>query len=400
MAPELSESGTNKRTWLLFAIIMVTAVAIRLPLLFGPVLGEDAAYHARAAVTVLNGGFLYRDVPYTYPPLYAYTEAASIAVLGDTAVGWRMVPEVCDLGVIVLVFLIASRVFGLSKALVVAILYVSSPLPVIAASSFASFDSAAVFWMLASILLLFDRKQVPSAVALGVGAAYKYFPIILLPPLLLYVADNRRRILYGVVSIVAVALFQVPFIITDFAAWLDNVILYHASRPAFGVSIYNLLRLNPTLGDVRSPLTLLFPVSLLLTFLLVAFNRDNSELGVLKKTSTVMLVAVFFNKVVLFYALWFIPLICLLFLEVKKRKTMLLLLASLFTLQMSLYLTWYFSETSAIWSALAMAYVYLVSSALLLVCLLRDQLLSTKKRLKNDRYLPDDETYKRNSSLA
>ena len=91
---------------------MLATIAIRLPLFLSPVLGGDAAYHARAAVTVLNGGLLYRDVPYTYPPLYAYTEAISIALLGDTTIGWKATAQIYDLGSIILIFLITSQVFG------------------------------------------------------------------------------------------------------------------------------------------------------------------------------------------------------------------------------------------------------------------------------------------------
>ncbi len=369
---------------MLLAVILVVTVAIRAPFLQNAVLGGDAAYHAHAAITVLNGGLLYRDVPYTYPPLYAYTEALSIAVFGDTTVGWKMVAQVYDLGSMVLIFLIGSRVSGRNKGLVAAVLYALSPLPLIATSSFACFDSTAAFWMLASLLLLLDRKEFPSAVALGVGAAYKYFPILLLPPLLLHVSGNRRRILYATVTIATVVLIQVPFMLTDFAAWFGNVILYHASRPAFGASIYNLLRFNPTLGDVpQSSLTLLFPVALLLTFLLVTLDRDKSQLGLLKKLCLVMLVAVFFNKVVLFYALWFIPLLCIVFVGIERKRTLLVLLAPFFTMQAALLLAWYFSDVSAIGNALAIAYLYLVSSALLLAWLLRDRLLSVGERFRD-----------------
>ena len=83
---------------MLLVLLLVAVVAVRLPFIFGGVLGGDAAYHARAAVTVLNGGLLYRDVPYTYPPLYAYTEALAIAVLGNTSLGWKATAQIYDLG--------------------------------------------------------------------------------------------------------------------------------------------------------------------------------------------------------------------------------------------------------------------------------------------------------------
>ena len=92
-----------KAEWLFLAAILAGVLAACLPFLLGGVLGGDAAYQARAVVTVLNGGLLYRDVPFTYPPLYAYTEAAAIAVLGNVDIGWKAVAQINDIGSIVLI---------------------------------------------------------------------------------------------------------------------------------------------------------------------------------------------------------------------------------------------------------------------------------------------------------
>jgi hypothetical protein len=105
-------------------------------ILFGEVLGLDAPYHARAALAVLDGGLLYRDVPFTYPPLYAYTQALAIALLGNTGIGWKAVAQAYDLGSIVLIWLIASRSFGRRAGLFAAALYGFSPLPLLATSCF------------------------------------------------------------------------------------------------------------------------------------------------------------------------------------------------------------------------------------------------------------------------
>ena len=44
--------------WMPLVLLLVAVVVVRLPFIFGGVLGGDAAYHARAAVIVLNGGLL------------------------------------------------------------------------------------------------------------------------------------------------------------------------------------------------------------------------------------------------------------------------------------------------------------------------------------------------------
>jgi uncharacterized membrane protein len=356
----------------------LAVLVVRLPFLFGEVLGSDAAYHERAAVTVLNGGLLYRDVPYTYPPLYAYTEALAFELLGNTSLGWKATAQIYDLSSIVLIYLIANRVSGRKNGLFAAALYGFSPLPLLATSSFVSFDSTAAFWMLASLLLLSIKKPVPSAVALGIAAAYKYFPLILLPAAIFYLSKKRQKIQYVIVSVGTFTVIQLPFMIVTFQAWLENVFLYQLSRPAFGASIYNLLTLHPQLTDVQSPLTILSPITLLLAFLLVAFTDGKSEVGLLKNSAFLIVVAVFFNKVVLFYALWFLPLFCMLFFKLRKR-TLVLLLILFFTLQVALLLGWYFYDVASMQNALLTAYVYLIASGLILVWFLRDRFLSAQK---------------------
>ena len=275
-------------------------------------------------------------LPYTYPPLYAYTEAVAIALLGNTGLGWKATAQIYDLGVLVLVYLIVNRISNRNNALIVAAIYGFSPLPFFATSSFVSFDSTAAFWMLASILMLMMKKPIPSAVALGLGTAYKYFPLLLLPVAIFYLSTKRQKILYTAASIGTFALIQLPFILMEFTPWLNNVILYQATRPASGATIYNLISLHPQLWNVPSPLTILSPITLALAFLLVAFSDVKSEVGLLKNSAFIVVAAVFFSKVVLFYALWYVPLICILLVTLRKKISVLILIP-FFTLQVACF---------------------------------------------------------------
>ena len=373
----MTKGESQNRRWIILTLLLAATVAVRMPFFLSGVQGADAAYHARAAVVILNGGLLYRDVPYVYPPLYAYTEALAIAIFGNTPIGWKAISQVYDLGSVVLIFLISSRIFDQKKAFFASLLYGLSPLPLIATTVYACFDSTAVFWMLASILLLLNKKNGPSAIALGIGTAYKYFPLLLLPILVVHLSGKRSRILYILNSIATVAIIQFPFVLSDFPAWLSNVLLFHIERPAFGATIYNLLSLHPTVLDAQTSLTILSPISLALIFLLTIFDGDRSENALLKKAALVMVTAVFFNKVVLFYALWFVPLICT-FILAQRRRQLVPAFVSIVTLQVALLIAGYFYLATMTDSVivLVMGYVYLLTSGLLLVWLLRERLLS------------------------
>jgi uncharacterized membrane protein len=380
LVEETATREVNLGDWTPLVLLLLAVLAVRMPFIFGGVLGNDAAYQAHAAVTVLNGGLLYRDAPYTYPPLYAYTEALGIAVLGNSSLGWKATSQFYDLCSMILIYLIARRIFNRNKALIATALYGFSPLPFFATSTFVSFDATAVFWMLFSILLLLMKKPIPSAVALGIGTAYKYFPLLLLPAALVHLSTKRQKILYTAASIGTVAIIQLPFILTEFNAWLDNVIFYQVNRPAFGVTIYNLVTLHPQLTGVQNPLTILWPITLVLAFLLVFFSEGKSEFGLLKNSAFLMVVAVFFSKVVLFYALWYIPLICTFAIALRTRVFALILIP-FFTLQVALLLGgYYYALFFNMQNALVAAYIYLLTSGLILTWLLDDRLLSTKKR--------------------
>ena len=300
-----------------------------------------------------------------------------------------MAAQAYDIGSVVIIFLIVSRTFGQKRALLACALYGFSPLPLIATSTYACFDSTAVFWMLASILLMLDKKAFPSALALGIGTAFKYFPLLLLLPLLMRLSGKRTRILYFFTSIIVVVAIQLPFAFSDFSAWFYNVILFHVERPVYGATIYNLLSLHPTLWGVQTPLIILSPISLALIFLLIVFDGDRSEYALLKQAALVMVTAVFFSKVVLFYALWFVPLICT-FVVAQRRRQFAYAFVSTVTLQVALLVAAYFYLVTLAESlmVLAMGYLYLLTSGLLLIWLLRDRLISATngmrfKRLRN-----------------
>jgi len=362
----------SNETWLALGLILCAVFGARLPFLLGGISGGDAAYHARAAVTVLDGGLLYRDVPYTYPPLYAYTEALSIGLFGNTPIGWKAVPQIYDLGVVILIYLIASRSFGKKTGLLAASLYGFSPLPFLATSSFACFDSTASFWMLAGILLLLKGNRIPSAVALGVGAAYKYFPLLLLWPATNYIFEKREKVSYLLAAAVTLLMFQVPFLFYAFHDWLNDVILFHLNRPSMGATIYNLLTLRPRLYEMpQNPLVLLSPFALLLAYLLITIRSDKSDFGLFRNMAFVMVTGVIFNKVVLFYALWFIPLIHLI-LGVQRKRNVILTFILLFVLQATILLAWFFSEVLlSEQNGLVMGYLYLCSSSAVAIWILR-----------------------------
>jgi hypothetical protein len=213
----------------------------------------------------------------------------------------------------------------------------------------------------------------------GIGTAYKYFPLLLLPAAIFYLVSKRQKIWYTVATFGTVALIQLLFILTAFNDWLNNVIIFHVNRTASGATVYNLVSLHPQIWDVQTPLTILSPITLLLIFLLVAFSEGKSDLGLLKNSAFIMVASVFFSKVVLFYALWFVPFVCILLLFFRKRLS-----APLFVVFLVMQIDMIVGGTIYTLTlneqiAFAAAYIYLFTSGILLIWLLYDRLISAKK---------------------
>ncbi|HME53979.1 MAG TPA: glycosyltransferase family 39 protein [Candidatus Lokiarchaeia archaeon] len=359
------------RSWkhnpaILVSLLLVLVFCIRLPFILGGVFGGDPAYHARGALVVLNGGWLYVDVPYSYPPLYAYTEALSIGLLGNTQIGWKAVPQLYDMGSIVLIYLIASKSFGTKAGLLAALIYGLSPLPLVAVSKYVCFDSTASFWMLASTYFLQKQKIVPSALVLGIGTAYKYFPLLLLPLFMTCLPKKHLKLVYLAITTTTIVLIQIPFILYNFSAWYDNVIAIHLSIDGAGYSIYGLFSSSPQLWNVpQTPWMLLQPIALVFTYLLIYLDKDRTPLGLFKKAALILQVAVFFSKDVFFYAQWFIPIIAL-FVGLLNTRDKFFVGLPFVILQLLLVIGVNFIDTGLSQITLLLGYPYIIACGVLM----------------------------------
>ena len=71
----------QKRRWLL--LLILSAIVLRSPAFFNPIIDEDEAFYATAARVVNNGGLLYKNTVDLKPPLLFYFYAACFSIFGD-----------------------------------------------------------------------------------------------------------------------------------------------------------------------------------------------------------------------------------------------------------------------------------------------------------------------------
>lgn len=311
-----AQEVTKRIAWICYAsLFVITAVMVLLPL--SPT--GDVYYFARAARTILAGGLIYRDVEWTYPPLYAYLMAPAMFILGDKSYAWKILPIIFHIATGILILKATRRWTPL-------FLYIFSPLPFLASSIWGSFDVVAGFFTVLALVLLLRGRHALSAISLAVGINMKYFPVVLLIPMLLYL--KRDRFLCFFVVLITSLLMNFPFMLLAWNDWLQQAVLFQLARAPGGYSLYNLITGNLWGGPPEVGLVL--PLGLFLLYFVSHLRRRR----LLENSALVMTAAVLFNKVVLWYAQWFVPLVILCY-QQRRRDPM--LFATLFLSQIFVY---------------------------------------------------------------
>jgi 4-amino-4-deoxy-L-arabinose transferase-like glycosyltransferase len=112
-----------RKTLLLISLILLLALAFRLFRLteIPPGLTHDEANHGREAIEILNGVFRYYfPLNYGSEPLYSYTVAGTMALLGENLFALRLVNVLFGLAVIVATAVWARQAFDKATALIAA----------------------------------------------------------------------------------------------------------------------------------------------------------------------------------------------------------------------------------------------------------------------------------------
>jgi len=97
--------------------------------------------------------------------------------------------------------------------------------PSFLANSFANWDITAVCFVAAAIYYELKKKSRLSGLCLGLGFAAKAYPLLLLPVFLKDVKTWNDRFEMFLATVLGTAIPNLPFILTDFNAWLNSNLL-------------------------------------------------------------------------------------------------------------------------------------------------------------------------------
>lgn len=225
--------------WPPLTTIVVLFVFMRLTILFfftpqGLINAySDYYYYFRTAQMSDQGYYPFINMWYEYPPLLAYLPLAvyrltqAIIPVGDIySFGYQLFARLLGLvflifetGVLILLYEIASEVWGRSKAIWLGWVYSVLSLPMFI--WLYAHQVVVIFFIMLAIFWFITKKYWASAVALGLGVAAKLVPIVLLLPVVKFFWPRyRKAILYSSVVMILFLIQYVPFIINQGGPWV------------------------------------------------------------------------------------------------------------------------------------------------------------------------------------
>jgi hypothetical protein len=204
----LAAVRTPERRLLLFAFL---ARIVPAWLIFG---ADDVTAWQVWGRAMLQGGNPYATkFPVTWPPLWLPFTAFAVQISETTGVPFQVavkMPAICaDIIITFLLYAVAER-YG-RRAYPTALAYALNPLSIYTTAIHGQFDSLPLLCMTMA-LLFYDRDDVRAGTWLGIGAAFKTWPLLVLPALL---ARRRRVVVIALTPIlmwIGALLIPWPFI--------------------------------------------------------------------------------------------------------------------------------------------------------------------------------------------
>lgn len=284
----------------------------------------DYLVFSDAANYVAMGGSPYQRETYRYTPLLAW-----ILVPNTWGGHWEHFGKFVFMGCDLITGWIILKLLSMrQKSAWFSAIWLLNPM-VITISTRGSSESVLTLMIMAFLYFLFTRKLGISAVFLGLAIHFKMYPIIYLPSVLLYVAKFGKpvvnkpilryvtsvNILYGVVTMVTVAVLNILMYWIYGYEFLDHSYLYHFTRldHRHNFSVYNVMlyykssleHLDVVPGVLANVEKFAFVPQLLLSGILLPLKFANHDLISCLFMQTFAFVT--FNKVITSqYFIWFL----------------------------------------------------------------------------------------------
>ena len=211
-----------------------------------------------------------------------------------------------------LIYKLAGKKYAYYFALAPAVLY----------SLNRNWDIWAIAAMLFAILLFERKKYILSAILLSVAIATKFFPIVLMLPIMIIFLRNRQIstfIKYGLTTLITWILINLPFVLVDLEGWA-YFYKFSAERALGSASFYELV--NIFIPGIKFSSIHFYILNILVFLLVTAFLMKLKTVPTLAESSFfVMFAFILFNKQYsMQYVIWLTSLAVITLAYISKRN--------------------------------------------------------------------------------
>jgi len=185
-----------------------------------------------------------------------------------------------------------------------------------------NWDIWAIVAMLFAILLFERKKYILSALLLSVAIATKFFPLVLMLPIMIIFLRNRQIsnfIKYGLTVLITWVLINLPFVLVDLEGWA-YFYKFSAERALGSASFYELV--NIFIPGIKFSSIHFYILNILLFLLVTAFLMKLKTVPTLAESSFfVMFAFILFNKQYsMQYVIWLTSLAVITLAYISKRN--------------------------------------------------------------------------------
>jgi uncharacterized membrane protein len=185
-----------------------------------------------------------------------------------------------------------------------------------------NWDIWAVLPMLLAILLFERKKYMMSAILLSVAIATKFFPIVLMLPIMIIFLRNRQVSTftkYGLTTLTSWTLINLPFVLVDLEGWA-YFYKFSAERNLGSASFYDLV--NSFFPEIKFSSIHFYILNFFVLFLVAVFLMRLKTVPTLAESSFfVMFAFMLFNKQYsMQYVIWLTSLAVITLSYISKRN--------------------------------------------------------------------------------
>jgi uncharacterized membrane protein len=185
-----------------------------------------------------------------------------------------------------------------------------------------NWDIWAIVAMLFAILLFERKKYILSAILLSVAIATKFFPIVLMLPIMIIFLRNRQIsnfIKHGLTVLITWVLINLPFVLVDLEGWA-YFYKFSAERALGSASFYELV--NIFIPGIKFSSIHFYILNILVFLLVTAFLMKLKTVPTLAESSFfVMFAFILFNKQYsMQYVIWLTSLAVITLAYISKRN--------------------------------------------------------------------------------